>query len=70
MSGYTEEQKLDMYLKGEYSFKVPPVSHHAWTREDWIRWIDGCGIWQPKGTHSITQSEVDSLKDRLLGGES
>jgi hypothetical protein len=72
MSGWSEEQKLYMYFKDEYSTEVPPVSHHAWTRESWIRWIEGCGIWQPtdetrqcfKEDNAVEQAAIANARSR------
>jgi hypothetical protein len=49
----TEAEKLaavsgDTSSDWGYAFKVPPVTHAAWTAKDWVRWIDGDGRWYRK----------------------
>ena len=39
--------KEQMYLKGWYRFKVPPVHTTHWDDQDWINWIDNNGEWLP-----------------------
>lgn len=39
------EWKYEAYRKGEYLFPPPDVPHARWTKDDWIRYIDACGIW-------------------------
>ena len=41
----TLEEKMEAYRLGAYSFPVPPVGPHAWSAEDWIRYIDKYGRW-------------------------
>ena len=41
----TEAQKSDLYDKHSYSFPAPGVCTAYWTRADWIRYIDLCGVW-------------------------
>lgn len=44
MSLYHEE-KRKLYRAGRYLFPPPPVTHAAWTEDDWIRYIDAHGKW-------------------------
>lgn len=37
--------KLALYRAGAYSFPVPPVTHAAWSEQDWINYIDNHGRW-------------------------
>ena len=41
----TPEEKLAKYEAGQYSFKVPPVSHASWQAKAWIKYIDLHGVW-------------------------
>ena len=39
--------KAEMYYRGWYRFKVPPVHHTFWPDDNWINWIDHHGEWLP-----------------------
>lgn len=38
-------KKLVLYLDGDYSTPVPPVSTEGWTTRNWIDFIDQDGSW-------------------------
>jgi len=57
MSEFTYEQKAEMYRKGEYQFKAPPVCTARWTDLSWINWIETNDGWLPKPI--INQELVD-----------
>jgi hypothetical protein len=63
MIEFNEERKLAMYDRGEFVMQLPPVSPHAWTRQDWVRWIDNCGIWKPK-TNAVEQAAIANARSR------
>lgn len=39
------EEKLAKYHAGAYRFHVPAVQHGQWSTDDWVRYIDLCGVW-------------------------
>ena len=43
----TLERKLDMYRRGWYKFKAPPVCTGYWDTVAWVKWIDACNGWLP-----------------------
>ena len=63
MSEFTHEQKAEMYRKGEYQFKAPPVCTARWTHLSWISFIEGYNGWLPKPT--INQELVEKKADEI-----
>ena len=45
---YNYEQKLKMFSEHQYSIPPPPCCTELWTFDSYIKYIDACGIWQPK----------------------
>jgi hypothetical protein len=44
----TNEQKIQLYREGRYTFPPPPVPHIHWGESSWIRYIDVYGRWLTK----------------------
>ena len=63
MSEFTHEQKAEMYRKGEYQFKAPPVCTARWTHLSWINWIERNDGWLP--AHTINQELVEKKADEI-----
>ena len=43
--GMVSRDKMNLYIRGKYSFPSPPVSTRNWSDTDWIKYIDRNGIW-------------------------
>lgn len=41
----TEAQKRELYAKGQYKFKAPPVCTAYWSDADWIKYISAYNGW-------------------------
>lgn len=46
MGSLTYADKVELYRKGNYNVRVPPVQVFHWTMEDWIAYIDINGTWE------------------------
>ncbi len=44
------QEKIDLYIKGDYSFPPPVDCTGYWTDKDWVDYIDKCGTWSHLNT--------------------
>lgn len=38
-------KKYGKFLRGDYKFPPPPMSHAYWSNQQWIEYIDIYGVW-------------------------
>lgn len=62
----TDDNKRDIYRRGGYSFRVPPVCTANWDEEAWIKYIDlGGGIWQPEKATPDINAQIAELTRQM-----